>query len=232
MSPDEVIEKVSRLINAKITRRTLLNYEKQRLIPIPERGGGGAGGRWTDYPDCTVTEFATAWLLSKGSYKKIARDMFENNPPRINLEVIAVARKMALSKETTYNSFLEGLTKGVVSIAEKNIDIAKCLNGDFHFESEELQKRVSVDESSLETEDLLYLLKSIVKYHQEMNKHEDRVRNISREMIKENDKMIKEIQSFILFIKNKGAIEFFYDFVSKLWSEVNESLESELKTLV
>jgi hypothetical protein len=55
-----------------MTRRTLLNYEKWALIPLPMRGGGGPGGRWTDYPEETVAEAYAAWALMSGDYGEIA----------------------------------------------------------------------------------------------------------------------------------------------------------------
>lgn len=63
VKPDEVISKLER-IGVKITRRTLLNYEKFGLIPEPKRSGAGKGkGRTTDYPDETPAEAFAAYCL-------------------------------------------------------------------------------------------------------------------------------------------------------------------------
>lgn len=67
MSPNEVIDQLSK-IGIDISRATLLRYENQELIPKPSRGGGGAGGRWTDYPDDTVLWAEIAWRLIHGEY--------------------------------------------------------------------------------------------------------------------------------------------------------------------
>lgn len=63
MTPDEVIAELKKL-GIKISRSTLLNYEKQGLIPGPKRGGAGKGkGRTTDYPDETPAEFYASHVL-------------------------------------------------------------------------------------------------------------------------------------------------------------------------
>lgn len=67
MSPDEVVASLKSL-GVNITRRTLLNYEKWRLIPEPKRGGGGKGGRWTNYPEDVLEEAYASWTLLHGKY--------------------------------------------------------------------------------------------------------------------------------------------------------------------
>jgi hypothetical protein len=64
LSPDEIISEL-KLLGVNMTRRTLLNYEKQHLIEEPERGGGGTGGRWTNYPDGTVDMAFQAYKIMK-----------------------------------------------------------------------------------------------------------------------------------------------------------------------
>ncbi len=67
MSPNEIVECLKD-IGANLTRRTLLNYEKWGLVPEPERGGGGPGGKYTSYPDGTLPEAYAAWVLLNGKY--------------------------------------------------------------------------------------------------------------------------------------------------------------------
>lgn len=103
MTPDEVIEQLS-LIGAQLSRTTLVRYEKQALIPYPERGSlGRAGGRWTDYPDSTVSEAFAAWVMMRGEYgfSELNHEIFEGKPPRIPPTAIAVARRMAHEIELT-----------------------------------------------------------------------------------------------------------------------------------
>nr|WP_169717974.1 hypothetical protein [Sporomusa silvacetica] len=59
-------------MKVNITRRTLLRYEKGKLIPEPLRGGLGQGrGRVTNYPNETAEEAYAAYMLMHGepSYK-------------------------------------------------------------------------------------------------------------------------------------------------------------------
>lgn len=66
ITPDEVVAKL-KVLGVNITRRTLLNYEKDKLIPEPKRGGAGRGkGRTTDYPDETPAEFYASHTLRHG----------------------------------------------------------------------------------------------------------------------------------------------------------------------
>jgi len=63
MTPDEVIKKL-KAQGVNITMRTLQRWVKDELIPAPERGSyGQGGGTWADYPDETVSEALTAYVL-------------------------------------------------------------------------------------------------------------------------------------------------------------------------
>jgi len=65
MTPDEVLEELNKL-GINISRRTLLRYEENELIPKSKRSSlGRAKGRFTDYPEDTVTEAYTAYCLMK-----------------------------------------------------------------------------------------------------------------------------------------------------------------------
>jgi len=92
VSPDEVIIKLE-LLGVKMTRRTLLNYEKWGLIPKPERGGGGPGGRFADYPDRTIEETYAAWSLMHGEYGgALLADFFGGRSPRISPNAVKTVR--------------------------------------------------------------------------------------------------------------------------------------------
>lgn len=65
MSPDEVIKKLESM-GIHISRKTLLRYEENKLIPAPKRGSEGRGkGRFTDYPENTPYEFFASWYCIK-----------------------------------------------------------------------------------------------------------------------------------------------------------------------
>lgn len=67
ISPPEVIDKLEYL-GIKITRRTLLNYEKWGLVPEPVRGSLGRGkGNFTHYPEGTVEKARDAYLTLNGN---------------------------------------------------------------------------------------------------------------------------------------------------------------------
>lgn len=67
MSPTEVIDQLDWL-GIKITRRTLLNYEKWGLVPEPVRGSLGRGkGNFTHYPKGTVEKARDAYLTLNGN---------------------------------------------------------------------------------------------------------------------------------------------------------------------
>lgn len=68
MTPDEIIMSLEKL-NVKISRSTLLRYEKAGLIPEPERGGMGRGkGRTTSYSIRTIGEAYAAYCLIHKTY--------------------------------------------------------------------------------------------------------------------------------------------------------------------
>lgn len=93
MSPDEVIKQLKEKLGVEISRATLLRYEKQKLIPEPERGGGGAGGRWTDYPEKTVAETYAAWSLMHGEYgDQLSKDFFGGKVPVLPPKAIQYIR--------------------------------------------------------------------------------------------------------------------------------------------
>jgi len=70
MTPDEVCEALTK-IGVPVLRGTLLNFEKEGLIPKAKRTSGGRGiGRQTDYPEWTVEEAFAAWVLIHGKFDK------------------------------------------------------------------------------------------------------------------------------------------------------------------
>ena len=113
VSPDDVILKLERT-GVKISRRTLLNYEKHKLIPEPVRGGAGQGkGRTTDYPDNTPAE-AFAGHKQIHSYLKLApQKASEVRALALQIESEAELLRFAKFRETQENkdSFLKFIVK-------------------------------------------------------------------------------------------------------------------------
>lgn len=94
MTPDEVINRLAKL-KINMTRRTLLNYEFWGLIPEAERGGGGKGGRWADYPEHTIYYAYASWCLIHGEYGgEKTKKIFGGKMPRITPEAVAFIQRM------------------------------------------------------------------------------------------------------------------------------------------
>ncbi len=92
MSPDEILEDLNK-IGVKLSRSSLMRYENQDLIPKPARGGGGPGGRFTDYPYETVYEARAAWALLHGKYSdKHLESLFAGNCPSIAPDAVKKIR--------------------------------------------------------------------------------------------------------------------------------------------
>lgn len=65
MSPEEVLNQLVKM-GIKVSRSTLLRFEKAELIPTPTRGSTGRGvGRYSDYPQSTPEYFFASWWLIK-----------------------------------------------------------------------------------------------------------------------------------------------------------------------
>jgi hypothetical protein len=72
VKPDDVVAVLEKR-GIKVTRRTLLNYEKWNLVPKAIRGSAGKGrGRTTDYPDETPAEFYASLLLKQKHGLKVS----------------------------------------------------------------------------------------------------------------------------------------------------------------
>ena len=100
MTPDELVAMTEKIgdyegIPFKMTRPTILRYEKTKLIPEPKRGGHGRGvGRWTDYPAGTVEQIYAAWCLIHGHYGGPAEFFFSKTQlPEIPPESVRSLRK-------------------------------------------------------------------------------------------------------------------------------------------
>lgn len=97
MNPEEFIVEVNSQ-GIKVTRSTLLNYEKWGLISTPERGGGGTGGFWTNYPFTTIFEFVAGWKLLHGRYGNAAlEEMVGGIRPRISPRTVKKIREASLN---------------------------------------------------------------------------------------------------------------------------------------
>lgn len=73
MSPDEVIKKLENM-EIKFSKRSLLNYEKWKLIPEGEQKSAGRGkGRPKDYPDETPYEAFAGYKMMHG-YRRLRPD--------------------------------------------------------------------------------------------------------------------------------------------------------------
>lgn len=68
MSPEDVLQELRTEYGIPMCRRTLLNYEKEGLIPQAKRGSGGRGvGAYADYPLDTPGKLAFAYITKKGA---------------------------------------------------------------------------------------------------------------------------------------------------------------------
>ena len=93
-SPDDVVTKLATL-NVNVSRRTLLNYETWDLIDKPKRGGGGTGGRWTEYPRGVVEQSYAAWCLLHGEYVKnneIMTELIGEKAPAYSPGIVRLAK--------------------------------------------------------------------------------------------------------------------------------------------
>lgn len=84
LTPKEVLE-ILKEIGVKITRKTLLDYEKLKLIPKPYRGEGGTGGRVPRYHLDTICEAYAAWSLLHGKYAINSKELFISELPKVNV---------------------------------------------------------------------------------------------------------------------------------------------------
>lgn len=101
MTPDKVCELLKSL-GADVSRRTLLRYEEQSLIPEANRDSGGKrAGRYTDYPIEAVFEAYSAWHLIRGIYKVPVNvdDFFDNKPPKLSPIAIKKVRSLSYLKK-------------------------------------------------------------------------------------------------------------------------------------
>jgi len=110
MTPPEIIKKLQEIYDIKISRTTLLRYERQGLIPKPTRGAGGqVVGRWTQYPDETIAEAYASWCLQNGKYEKNYKKHL-NSLSQISPEYIKEARKTYYFKKPfQHDTTLESL---------------------------------------------------------------------------------------------------------------------------
>jgi hypothetical protein len=115
MSPDEVIEVIKNRLGVELTRSTLLRYENQELIPRPTRGGGGPGGRWTDYPLETLAEAYAAWSLLHGKFgDEVTRTIFGGKPPSLSPEGIREFRNASKAKDFFVKTILAEFKKELI----------------------------------------------------------------------------------------------------------------------
>lgn len=77
MHPDQVVEAIKRLGIIKLSRRTLLRWELDKLIPSSERGSHGRGiGAYSEYPEDTPAEYFASHNLLYG--KNLTREEVVN----------------------------------------------------------------------------------------------------------------------------------------------------------
>ncbi len=94
MTPDEVCDALVK-IGANVSRRTLLNYEEDGLIPLPVRGGfGRSKGRFTDYPNRTIEEAYAAWSFIHGRYGEVENTLFVGMTPKLSTTAIKRIRDL------------------------------------------------------------------------------------------------------------------------------------------
>lgn len=107
MSPEEVKETLKVKFNIDITNPTLLRLVRQGVVPTPTRGGGGPGGRWTDYPPETIPELYAGWVLIHGAYgDEITRKIFGGSPPKISPVGVSEIRDSCKATDFFVNHFV------------------------------------------------------------------------------------------------------------------------------
>lgn len=83
------------IFNIKLSNVTILAYEREGVISKAERGGGGAGGMWTDFPVKALAETFAFQSLIKG---KCSNNEF--NFVYFDRSAIYMIRKIALKGKT------------------------------------------------------------------------------------------------------------------------------------
>lgn len=154
MKPDDVCAALSK-IGADVSRRTLLHYEEWGLIPEPHRGGGGPGGRFSEYPDETVEEAYAAWRLIHGRYGDVVNSIFdESMTPRMPPGAVKILRQMHYSGKVDKkaNTYEEAATEYKKYSGEILKNLNKYYNDDTEFdEFTELNIRSYLSNASIES---------------------------------------------------------------------------------
>ena len=155
VTPDEVIKKLEEH-GLDITRRTLLRWEGEGLIPKPERGSyGQGGGKWTDYPDETIPEALTASIL-KDAY-------------RLKHAEIAEARKAHKERRLAPYAGTWGAMLNLVK--DEGYERAKQ-GGPFGFEFYKQVEGYIETELGKEPPERFHLIREVFRLHQAMKKNE------------------------------------------------------------
>ena len=86
LSSGEMLNRLAQ-VGINVTIQTLRNWERQKLITPPERGGGYCG-KWSDYAESALAECYAAHML----LQVLPRRKMGGNIPKFSAEMLAHAR--------------------------------------------------------------------------------------------------------------------------------------------
>lgn len=134
MKPDDVVSEIKLMNIKKISRRTLLLWEKEKLLSPAKRGSGGRGiGAYAEYPEDAAAEFAASWYTMYSDEKKTYSE-------------VAVIREEALSekdislKSDKAKTWLELKELAILRLLEREADVIQAQLK----QAEEIQGRIDI----------------------------------------------------------------------------------------
>lgn len=86
LGSQEMLDRLAQ-VGINVTIQTLRNWERQRLITPPERGGG-YGGKWSNYAESVLAECYAAHML----LQVLPKTKMDRTIPKFSAEMLAHAR--------------------------------------------------------------------------------------------------------------------------------------------